>query len=68
MAGLPLIAGYVLAYKIWRDIWIVSALSICTVLLAEPAVVYALYREWPVRGAALGMLFGLSGLVCTLWR
>lgn len=36
IAGALLIAGYMLGYKSFKNIWIVSALSITSILLMEP--------------------------------
>jgi hypothetical protein len=61
-----LYAGYVSATAVFRDIWVVSAISASTVLLVEPGVAHVLFQELPAKGALVGILCGMAGLIVTL--
>ncbi len=67
MAGSALlICGYMLGYRTFKNIWIVSATSITSILIIEPTINYALFHELPTRGSLVGLIFGFLGIVATL--
>lgn len=63
ISGLLIILGYYFGYKSFRNIWVVSALSIGSVLIAEPTVSWIIFREMPTRGAAVGLGLGILGIL-----
>ncbi|OGT36653.1 MAG: hypothetical protein A3F11_11565 [Gammaproteobacteria bacterium RIFCSPHIGHO2_12_FULL_37_14] len=65
MAGCLLIAGYMIGYKSYRNIWIVSAMSITSILIMEPLIGYIVFQQLPTRGALIGLIFGAIGFVAT---
>lgn len=67
LAGLLLIAGYMLGLKYLENIWIVSAVSIASIIIMEPIITYAFFREWPESGALIGFAFGILGLLSALF-
>ena len=67
VAGSMLIAGYIIGYKAFNNIWIVSALSITTILIVEPLLNMALFQDTPTRGALIGFALGAIGLISTVF-
>lgn len=69
VAGAFLVAGYVLGYKSFQNIWIVSAASITSILLAEPFLAWMFFHQLPSKGAAAGLALGLAGfLLAFFWK
>jgi hypothetical protein len=66
LAGVPLIAGYILAYKGFGKIWPVSVISVVAILLSEPVLNIWMLNEQPTTGAIVGFILGAIGLVCAL--
>jgi hypothetical protein len=62
-AGAFLIVGYMLGYKFFKNIWVVSALSITSILIMEPLIGYLVFQQLPTRGAVLGLILGAAGFV-----
>lgn len=62
-AGACLIAGYMIGFKYFKNIWIVSALSITSILIMEPLIGYLVFQQLPTKGAVIGLLFGVAGFV-----
>ena len=67
IAGIFLIPGYVYGIRFFNNIWTVSVVSIVSILICEPIVVYLIFGEIPTRGPILGFLFGLVGFCCILF-
>jgi uncharacterized membrane protein len=67
LGSVCLLAGYMLGYKAFKNIWIVSAISITSILVVEPAMSWFLFREIPTTGAGVGIGLGAIGLIATLF-
>ena len=67
IAGIPLIFGYILSFKGLQNIWVVSIVSIVSILIAEPLVTWFVFKEVPTLGPILGFVFGLIGFFCVLF-
>lgn len=65
-AGICLLAAYWLGYVAVGDIWIVTVVSVISLLLLEPVVVWALFHESPGRGALIGFTLGALGMLATV--
>lgn len=65
-AGLCLLGAYWLGYKAVGDIWVVTVVSVTSLLLLEPLVVWCLFQEVPGRGALIGFFLGALGMVATV--
>jgi hypothetical protein len=63
LAGGFLIAGYMLGFKSFKDIWVVSVISIIAIIFMEPIINYSIFRELPTTGTTVGLIFGLLGLL-----
>jgi hypothetical protein len=66
IAGAMLIAGYMVSYTAFKNIWVVSVISVTSILFVEPGLTYFVFRELPGRGATLGLVLGALGFVATL--
>jgi hypothetical protein len=58
-----LIVGYALGLKLFQNIWVVSALSVGTLLVIEPALNYFFVGQAPGLGSGIGFIFGVLGLL-----
>ena len=68
IAGALLIAGYMLGYRAFKNIWIVSAVSIASILIMEPFIGYLIFKQLPTLGAVYGLLLGTLGFIATFVR
>ena len=67
VAGAFLIAGYALGFKAFKNIWIVSVISITSILLIEPVLAYLIFNQLPTKGALIGLILGAVGLYLALF-
>ena len=69
VGGVLLVAGYTFGFKYFQNIWIVSAVSITSILIIEPVLAYSFFHQLPTRGAWIGLILGAVGFVTTLiWK
>jgi len=61
------LTGYVFGIYIYKNIWIVTVISIVTILIVEPPVAYFMTRQAPTRGALIGFILGALGLLAALF-
>lgn len=66
VSGLALIAGYMIGYKAFANIWIITVISITSLLLIEVALGFILFSERPTLGAMLGFACGAVGFLLAL--
>ena len=55
------------AFKAFKNIWIVSVISITSILLIEPVLAYFIFDQLPTKGAAIGLVLGAIGLYLALF-
>lgn len=67
VAGGFLIAGYVLGFKVFKNIWVVSVASITSILIMEPILAYTIFNQLPTRGALIGLILGILGFVAAVF-
>jgi hypothetical protein len=67
IGGAFLVIGYMRGIDAFKNIWIVSVISITSILIIEPILNYAIFHQLPTRGAALGFIFGILGFVLALF-
>jgi len=60
-----LLFGYILGVRIFNSIWIVSVISITSILVAEPVLNYVLFQTLPTRGPLIGLILGILGFIST---
>ena len=58
-----LVVGYMLGLKYHQNIWVITAISFSTILIAEPLFNYFYIGQLPQFGSGLGVMFGLLGLL-----
>lgn len=64
--GFLLIAGYIIGYKAFQNLWIITVISITTLLIAEPLIIIFFFNQFPTTGAIIGFLLGVIGLLIAL--
>jgi len=62
-----LLVGYMLGLRAFKNIWIVSAISITSILITEPIVDYTITHQLPTTGALIGLVLGFLGLVSAVF-
>lgn len=62
-----LILGYMLGFKYFKNIWIVSAISILSILMVEPILDYTVFNQLPTKGAFIGLILGAIGFAATIF-
>ncbi len=61
-----LVYGYIYGYQAFKNIWIVTALSVAGILIVEPIIAWFLFHEVPTLGASIGLFCGVVGLLATI--
>ena len=61
-----LLYGYILGYQSFQNIWVVSVISITSILIIEPVLCWIIFKELPSRGAIIGLIFGSLGFISTI--
>ncbi len=67
LAGGFLIAGYMLGFNVFKNIWIVSVASITSILIVEPILAWIIFNQVPTIGAILGFILGAIGLFLSIF-
>ena len=58
-----LLCGYMFGLAAFKNIWIVTVISITSILLAEPILTYSVTHQLPTKGAIAGLVLGFIGLI-----
>jgi hypothetical protein len=66
IAGIFLITGYMFGFKSFKNIWIVSVVSITSILIMEPILAYTIFHQLPTKGALIGLILGALGFLSTI--
>ena len=66
VGGMCLVLGYMLGYQHLKNIWIIFAVSVGSIVVIEPLLAYGLFRQPPTLGALVGLGLGLAGIVAAL--
>lgn len=66
LAGGFLIAGYMLGFNAFKNIWIVSVASITSILIVEPVLAWSFFHQIPTTGAIVGLVLGAIGLFVSI--
>lgn len=70
MAGIGIwltLSGYIFGLPVFKNIWIVSVISITSILIVEPIAIYLMTQQLPTRGGLIGFVLGTLGLLATLF-
>lgn len=65
-SGIMLVAGYMMGIRLLRNIWVVSVVSITSILIVEPIADYAIFLQLPTLGALIGFVLAAAGLLVNL--
>lgn len=66
LAGVPLLYGYRTGYEAFGSMWPVMVISIVSILLVEPVLVWGMFQELPTKGTFAGFCCGALGLYLAL--
>jgi len=61
-----LVYGYTFGYQAFKNIWIVTAISIAVILVVEPLVAWLLFREMPTTGAFIALVLAVIGIITSM--
>lgn len=61
-----LVSSYVIGYGQLKNIWIITAISIGSIIVVEPVLTYLLFHQIPTPGAMTGLALGVLGIVASL--
>jgi len=67
IGGTLLITGYFIGFGAFKNIWIVSVISITSILIIEPVLAYTIFHQLPTKGATLGFVLGALGFIVALF-
>lgn len=66
IGGVSIVAGYILGYLHFKNIWVVTAISIGSIVVFEPILALILFKQVPTMGAAIGIVLGVLGIISAL--
>lgn len=67
LGGALLVGGYVLGYAHLKNIWIIVAISVGSILVVEPILTFLLFHEVPTTGSIIGLIFGALGTLAAIF-
>ncbi|WP_229169629.1 MULTISPECIES: hypothetical protein [Bradyrhizobium] len=65
--GILLVFGYALGYMHLKNIWIIVAISVGTILVVEPILTLLLFRDLPTAGSLIGLTLGALGAFAAIF-
>lgn len=67
VGGILLIFGYALGYMHLKNIWIIAAISVGAILVAEPILALLFFRDAPTTGSLIGLTLGALGTLAAIF-
>jgi hypothetical protein len=67
VGGGLLVGGYMLGYTHLKNIWIITALSVGSILIVEPIMAFLMFQQLPTLGAGIGLCLGALGILAALF-
>lgn len=64
---LTLLFGYMLAYAGFKNIWVVTVVSITAILILEPLLARLFFHEIPTTGSVIGFACGVVWMLATIF-
>lgn len=64
--GALLLAGYMFGYAHLKNIWLITAVSVASIVVVEPLLAYILFNQLPTLGATVGLALGFAGILAVL--
>lgn len=62
-----LVYGYMWGYQAFKNIWVIVALSVASIVIVEPIIAWVLFHEIPTKGALIGFLLGVVGILVSIF-
>jgi hypothetical protein len=60
------LSGYIFGLPVFKNIWVISVISISSILIVEPIAIYVMTQQLPTRGGLVGFILGALGLLATI--
>jgi hypothetical protein len=54
-------------YAHLKNIWIVMAVSVGSIVVVEPLLAYMMFEHLPTTGAVIGLVLGVVGILAALF-
>ncbi|MCE9541850.1 hypothetical protein K8R03_04840 [Candidatus Kaiserbacteria bacterium] len=67
VGGVLLVAGYIVGYSRFQNIWIVTAISIGSIVIFEPILAAILFRQLPTLGSGVGLILGICAIIAAVF-
>ncbi len=67
LGAVLLIASYIIGIRFFKDIWTVTVISVAAIIIFEPIMNYAIFKELPSAGGTIGMILATLGLIAALF-
>ena len=67
LSGVLLLLGYILGFSSFKNIWIISVISITAIIIVEPIIAYAIFKQFPTIGAIIGFALGVAGILFSIF-
>ena len=67
IGGFLLLVGYYLGYKAYQNLWVITVISIVTLLITEPLILVVFLNQTPTVGMLTGFALGIIGLFLALF-
>jgi len=67
VGGVLLVAGYILGYSKFQNIWVVTAISIGSIVIFEPILAMLLFRQIPTFGSGVGLILGVLAIIAAVF-
>lgn len=67
VGALLLVIAYMIGFRYFANIWIVSAISLGTILVVEPLFNLLYIGQTPTTGASIGLLLGILGILSSIF-
>jgi hypothetical protein len=68
IAWILLLLWYLYGYRAFNNIWVISAISITTIVIIEPILALILFKETPSVGTIVWFIFWSIWLFATLYK
>ncbi|HOX60543.1 MAG TPA: hypothetical protein PLV72_00870 [Candidatus Magasanikbacteria bacterium] len=62
-----LISGYILGINAFKNIWVMSVVSITSIIILEPILGWTFFAQLPTTGAVIGFVLGVIGLFAAIF-
>ena len=67
ISGLLLVLGYILGFKAFGNLWVITVVSLTTLLIVEPLILVIFLHQTPAVGSFVGLILGVIGLLFSIF-